>query len=114
MNRAPMLTRSSNAPYGALSASIIFSSFLSGWMKTARFPASGCTFPATPTSCVKPPALPRIDNQLGAAEKGELAAVFAVGPPGVPALRGPPEVHGARLREQRALRCGLQEAHPAL
>src|SRR6266536_1008992 len=30
MNRAPMLTRSSNAPYGALSASIIFSSFLLG------------------------------------------------------------------------------------
>src|SRR5882762_3035489 len=29
MNRTPMLTRSSNAPYGALSASIIFSPFRS-------------------------------------------------------------------------------------
>src|SRR6266540_5467425 len=43
-----------------------------GWMKTARFRASGCTFPASPTSRGKPPALPRIDNQLGTAEKGEL------------------------------------------
>src|SRR6266496_2111550 len=111
MNRAPMLTRSSNALYGALSASIIFSSFLSGWMKTARFRASGCTFPASPTSRGKPPALPRIDNQLGAAEKGELAAVFAVGHQGVPDLRGPPQVHGARLAVQRALRCGFQEVH---
>src|SRR6266581_1616583 len=49
MNRTPMLTRSSNAPYGALSASIIF-----------------------------PPFLLRIENQLGAAEQRELAPLFAV------------------------------------
>src|SRR5712691_6017217 len=39
MNRAPMLTRSSNAPYGALSASIIFSSFRLGWMRVMRLQA---------------------------------------------------------------------------
>src|SRR6266568_4217636 len=41
MNRAPMLTRSSNAPYGALSASIIFSSFLLGVDENRAFQPGG-------------------------------------------------------------------------
>src|SRR6266581_2209290 len=74
MNRTPMLTRSSNAPYGALSASIIF-----------------------------PPFLLRIENQLGAAEQRELAPLFAVGQGCVPHLRGAPQVHGAGFAVEHAL-----------
>src|SRR6266571_8215488 len=111
MNRTPMLTRSSNAPYGALPASIIFSSFLLGWMKTARFRASGCTFPAPPTSRGKRSALLRINDQLRAAEKREPAPFLAVAHQGVPDLRGPPQVHGARLAVERAFRCGIEEVH---
>src|SRR5260221_143966 len=73
MNRTPMLTRSSNAPYGALSASIIF-----------------------------PPFLPRIENQLGAAEQRELAPLFAVGQGCVPDLRGAPQMDRARLAVEHA------------
>src|SRR6266487_2420275 len=73
MNRTPMLTRSSNAPYGALSASIIF-----------------------------PPFLLRIENQLGAAEQRELAPLFAVGQGCVPDLRGAPQVHGAGFAVEHA------------
>src|SRR6266540_6085990 len=111
MNRAPMLTRSTNAPYGALSASIIFSSFRWGWMKTARFRASGCAFPASPTSRGKRSALPRINDQLRAAEKRELAPFLAVGHQRVPDLRRAPEVHGARLAIERAFRRRIQEVH---
>src|SRR5260221_13661319 len=73
MNRTPMLTRSSNAPYGALPASIIF-----------------------------PPFLLRIENQLGAAEQRELAPLFAVGQGCVPDLRSAPQVHGAGFAVEHA------------
>src|SRR6266852_9960088 len=73
MNRTPMLTRSSNAPYGALSASIIF-----------------------------PPFLLWIENQLGAAEQRELAPLFAVGQGCVPDLRSAPQVHGAGFAVEHA------------
>src|SRR5256885_10436771 len=104
MNRTPMLTRSSNAPYGALSASIIFPPF------GHAFPRMRMRFSGL---AGKPEAvdeiLLRIENQLGAAEQRELAPLFDVGDERVPDLRGAPQVHGARLAVERAFLRRVEE-----
>src|SRR5438034_432619 len=104
MNRTPMLTRSSNAPYGALSESIIFPPF------GHAFPRMRMRFSGL---AGKPEAvdeiLLRIENQLGAAEQRELAPLLAVGDERVPDLRGAPQVHGARLAVEPAFLRGIEK-----
>src|SRR6266704_2409954 len=97
MNRTPMLTRSSNAPYGALSASIIFPPFGHAFPRMRMRFSELAGKPETIDEI-----LLRIENQLGAAEQRELAPLLAVGDEGVPDLRGAPQVHGARFAVEPA------------
>src|SRR5712691_4552717 len=102
MNRTPMLTRSSNAPYGALSASIIFPPF---GLSARLFAHEDALFRACRQGRTAYVLL-RIENQLGAAKQRELAPLFTVGDERIPDLRGAPQVHGARLAVEPAfLRC---------
>src|SRR6266571_5882533 len=104
MNRTPMLTRSSNAPYGALSASIIFPPFGHAFPRMRMRFSELAGKPETIDEI-----LLRIENQLGAAEQRELAPLLAVGDERVPDLRGAPQVHGTRLAVERAFRGGIEE-----
>src|SRR6266702_2203049 len=104
MNRTPMLTRSSNAPYGALSESIIFPPFGHAFPRM-RMRFSGLAGKPEAVAAI----LLRIENQLGAAKQRELAPVFAVGNGRVPDLRGAPQVHGARFAVEPAFLRGIEE-----
>src|SRR6266849_4358965 len=105
MNRTPMLTRSSNAPYGALSASIIFPPF----GLSARLCAHEDALFRPCRQGRVAYVLPRIENQLRAAKQRERAPLLAVGHGRVPDLGGAPQVHGARLAVEPAFLRGIEE-----
>src|SRR6266853_2180436 len=105
MNRAPMLTRSRNAPYGAFAASIIFPPF----GPSARLCAHEDALFRPCRQGGGAYVLPRIENQLRAAKQRERAPLLAVGHGRVPDLGGAPQVHGARLAVELAFLRGSEE-----